>query len=201
MESVLRGEASGWLIPFRNTHFKNSACLLVFLHFLPVFCPKPGSTLFKSIYLYCIPSRLIQLLQNTWWWTLFLQVLCLKCCTILVHCTRIFFLCEICFAWCVIQLSPLSPREMVAEVAWRQKIMYSGFRSNSGFIHPYVYKNLEKQLHNHRTTNGLLWHTDIYKERNTPQRTANKYKLLKIWNVCWTRTSKSRTSLKRLFPV
>lgn len=60
-----RGEASGWLIPVRNIHFQNSAYILIFLHFLSVFCPKPGSLLFKSIYFCCIFSRLIQLLQNT----------------------------------------------------------------------------------------------------------------------------------------
>jgi len=52
---VLR-EAPGRLMPFRNTQFKNSAYLLIFLHFLSAFCPKPGSSLFK-----CLP--LLHVLQ------------------------------------------------------------------------------------------------------------------------------------------
>lgn len=135
---------------------------------LPLFLisvlPKTGSLLFKSIYFCCIFSRLIQLLLNPWRETLFLQVLCMKCWTILVRCTGFFFLHARCFAGYVIQLSPLSLHEMTAEVRWREK-----------FIHSYCHKNLENQLHNHGT--AIVQQTDM--QIHTKRYTSKNHKQMK----------------------
>lgn len=64
------------------------------------------------------------------------------------------------------------PHQMVAEVAEREKIIYSGVCKKSGFVHPHICNDLEKQLHDHRTTivQGTtlivkcIQRTDLYSE-------------------------------------
>lgn len=88
-------------------------------------------------YFCCIFSRLIQLLQNTMIDPILASPLH-ECCTILVYCTRIFFLLhEIHFSWYVIQLVSTEPpwNGSWGSIEERKLFTWRSAESLGSFIH------------------------------------------------------------------